>query len=77
MKELTVTIEAKKVNTIPDDRNTLSVEIEVADISEIIGALPDEDLEVWISQNRKPEDIFTEKQLEEWANNNGFTPIAP
>ena len=29
----------------------------------------------WIAENLTPEDVFTEKQLEEWAEYNGFTRI--
>lgn len=30
----------------------------------------------WIVDNLLPEDIFSEKQLEEWAEANGFTRIS-
>ena len=29
----------------------------------------------WVADNLDPEDVFTEKQLEEWAEDNGFTRI--
>lgn len=29
----------------------------------------------WITDNLSPEDMFSEKQLEEWAEENGFTRI--
>lgn len=29
----------------------------------------------WVADNLDPENVFTEKQLEEWAEYNGFTRI--
>lgn len=29
----------------------------------------------WIAENLVPEDVFTDSQLEEWAEENGFTRI--
>ena len=29
----------------------------------------------WVADKLDPEDVFTEKQLEEWAEYNGFTRI--
>jgi hypothetical protein len=33
------------------------------------------DVTEWVADNLDPEDVFTEKQLEEWAEDNGFTRI--
>lgn len=29
----------------------------------------------WIAENLTPEDVFTDSQLEEWAEENGYTRI--
>lgn len=29
----------------------------------------------WVAENLVPEDVFTDSQLEEWAEQNGFTRI--
>ena len=29
----------------------------------------------WLKENMEPQDVFTEKQLSEWAENNGYERI--
>ena len=48
--------------------------IEEASAKVIFGGILDTIVE-WISENLTPEDVFTDSQLEEWAEDNGFTRI--
>lgn len=54
--------------------NTQLVWVDAAepDVDHILEDIHHDDLSEWIQENKKPEDIFTERQLEKWAEENGY-----
>lgn len=50
----------------------VSVKVKDPDISEILEGINNEDLIGWVQSNRDPEGVFTNEQLEMWAESNGY-----
>lgn len=55
-----------------EDRLTIMGKLEEPDIDHVLEDIHIEDLSGWLQDNKKPGDIFTEKQLSEWAEDNGY-----
>lgn len=57
----------------PSTYSLLRVTIEDPNMDELLSEVADEDLIDHVQNNFKPEDIFDSKELEKWAEENGYT----
>lgn len=54
-------------------RNKTVVHIEEPEITELMQGINNEDIAEYVQWNNfKPNDLFTEEQLRDWANENGY-----
>ena len=53
--------------------NKVRVTVQDPDTDHILEDIHEEDLGKWIRENKSPDDVFSEKQLEKWAEENGYT----
>lgn len=54
-------------------RNKTTVHIEEPEITELMQGINNEDIADYVQWNNfKPGDLFTEEQLRDWANENGY-----
>ena len=69
-KELTVSGEEMR---IIQARNRVTVVIENPEVNDMLMEIKEEDLASFIQWNgNKPEDVFDEKSLHKWAEDNGY-----
>jgi len=65
-------ITGEEVRTVPY-RNKTIVHIEEPEITELLQGINNEDIADYVQWNNfKPDDLFTEDQLRDWANEHGY-----
>lgn len=72
-KTTTISIVTSEEVRITPNRNKTTVHIDDPDITEILQGISNEDISEYVQWNNyKPDDLFTEEQLQNWANENGY-----
>lgn len=73
-KTKNITIETSDEVRIAHGRTRTLVHIDEPDVNELLQGINNEDISEYVQWNNfKPDDLFTEEQLRDWANENGYT----
>jgi len=72
-KEISFTCE--EITSKPDGYRKMKLIVDSPDIDELLTEIDDEDLIGHLQGNFNPEDVFTEKDLKKWAEENGYLKI--
>lgn len=67
-----ITITCNKVEVVPMSHSRVGVELQAVNAESILCGIHREDTAEWCRQNMQVEDIFSETQLEKWAEANGY-----
>ena len=54
------------------NRNSVSADLVDINVEYVLDDISNEDISNWCQQNLEPEDIFSETQLDKWAEANGY-----
>ena len=69
-KELSFSADSIKVEHLS---KCLSVEVELSDVDELLSNIDQDDIKKYISRNYKPDEVFDESDLHDWAIDNDYT----
>lgn len=56
----------------PRSVHNLTVILENPDTDHVLDEIHRDDLATWLQDNKSPDDVFTDKQLQQWAEDNGY-----
>lgn len=65
-------INCARADISPYDRNKVSVDLIDLDVTHVLDDIHNEDITEWCQRNLEPEDVFSETQLEKWAEASGY-----
>ena len=67
-----ISFHAESVKVEHQSRN-LSIEVEKPNVEELLAAMDKDDIKKFIAANFKPDEIFDDNDLNEWAIDNDYT----
>ena len=69
-KEIDITCVSAQIN--PNGSRAISVSMEEPNIDDLLENIDKDDLTEYVERNFEVEDVFSESQLEKWAEANGY-----
>jgi hypothetical protein len=67
-----ITINCSQADVSAYDKSRVSVFLNDVDIDSLLDDINNEDIIEWCQKNRQVEDIFSESELDKWAEANGY-----
>lgn len=67
-----ITINCDEAKITPNGSFAVSVEIEGFSVDDLLRTIDEDDLIDWVKRNKYPEDLFSESELEKWAEGAGY-----
>lgn len=74
-KTRTITVDCKRIEISPCTHLCIRVTFDEPDLNHIFEDIVQDDLAGYVQNEYTPDDLFTEKQLGKWAEENGYTKI--
>lgn len=71
-KTHTLLVQCGRAEISACDRNSVSVDLLELKISNVLDDIHNDDITEWCQRNLQVEDIFSESELEKWAEANGY-----
>lgn len=67
-----ITIMCDELTVTPNSHHNFQIEIEGFDVENILDHIDDSDLIVYIQSNKQPEEVFSQSELDKWAESEGY-----
>jgi hypothetical protein len=67
-----ISVNCTDVQVLPNGNRMVTATLQEPDVDDILDSIDDYDLIDWVKRNKNPDDLFSETELIQWAESEGY-----